>query len=69
MADPIDVFAANPAAAAALGDEAVESAIQKQGEKCPTCAGTGQIDDAPCPDCGGTGRLLPDVPTGAAGRP
>jgi hypothetical protein len=61
MPDPIDVFAANPVAAASLGDKAVESAIQRRENNCPTCAGTGRIDDVLCPDCGGTGQL----PSGA----
>lgn len=29
------------------------------GDRCPRCAGEGQVDDEVCPTCGGTGAIDP----------
>lgn len=41
------------------GDEVAPGTEQSGEAVCPTCSGSGRLDDdAPCPDCGGTGKVV-----------
>jgi DnaJ-class molecular chaperone len=39
------------------GDEARPGSEQSGDQICPTCGGTGRIENSACADCGGTGRV------------
>ena len=40
------------------GDEDAPGTKQTGENICPTCTGSGCIDEKPCPDCGGSGRVI-----------
>jgi hypothetical protein len=60
--DSIKVVAANPTAAANLGDEAVEKIVQEPANACAVCGGTGRVADFECPKCNGAGEVQPSPP-------
>jgi RecJ-like exonuclease len=39
------------------GDESRPGSKQSGDQICPTCSGSGRINNAACTDCGGTGRI------------
>lgn len=40
-------------------------AVAGEGENiCPTCGGSGRVDDGACPECGGSGRVVERIAGG-----
>ena len=39
------------------GDEDVPATPQTGDDICPTCNGSGNLQQKPCPDCGGSGKI------------
>jgi DnaJ-class molecular chaperone len=39
------------------GDEDAPGTEQTGENTCPTCNGSGRLNQQPCPDCGGSGRV------------
>jgi DnaJ-class molecular chaperone len=45
----------------APADEAAPGTPDTAEDLCPTCGGSGRVDDGSCPDCRGTGRVTEAV--------
>ena len=45
----------------APGDEVPPSAPGAGEDICPSCSGSGRVDDDTCPECGGSGRIVEAV--------
>lgn len=43
------------------GDQAVRGTPDTGENICPTCNGSGTIDDRKCPTCGGTGKVIEGI--------
>jgi DnaJ-class molecular chaperone len=39
------------------GDEDLPGTPQTGDDICPTCNGSGNLQQKPCPDCGGSGKI------------
>jgi hypothetical protein len=46
------------------GDEAPPGTPGTGENICPTCKGSGEINQKPCPDCGGTGKVVEGISGG-----